>query len=76
MPAFLTHMIGADNILNRLENPRAEKIIKNRPLKIIGSKDMPHRGIGFYNTFIEKAFHDFINLDVLLRQPRRIRSRF
>lgn len=27
MPAFLTHMIGADNILKRLENPRTKKII-------------------------------------------------
>jgi hypothetical protein len=27
MPAFLTHMIGADNILKRLENTRAKNII-------------------------------------------------
>ena len=27
MPAFLTHMIGAENIFKRLENPRAKKLI-------------------------------------------------
>ncbi len=27
MPAFLTHMIGANNILKRLENPRTKKLI-------------------------------------------------
>ena len=31
MPAFLTHMIGADNVLKRLENPRAKKLITEHP---------------------------------------------
>lgn len=37
MPAFLTHMVGAEDVLNKLENPRAKKIIE-------AHKDAYHSG--------------------------------